>query len=573
MATYYWVGGNGTWSGTGNTQFAITSGGVPTALNPTNADIVNFDANSGTAATVTVTSTAVSLNTIVNKADINLSLSGSPTLCTSVGTLTLTTGTITLNNNTLTVGLWTSDNSNVRSIAFGTGNITVTGNANFVILMGTMTNFTYTGTPTFNCTYAGSTGTRNIRLGGTAGATESNVMSVNISAGTDIISLGTNLKNLNYTGFAGTISNVTFNIYGNLTYPAGSTISAGSSPLSFLATSGTQLLTTNNNTLDFPITKDGAGTLKLQDNLTAGLSRTFTLTTGTIDLNTNKTLTIGPFTSSNSNVRSILFGTSGKIIVGANTATVWQMSTVINFTYTGTSWVEFNYAGSTGTRTFGFTTGATEANALNIRISAGSDTLSLGGSVYRDLDFTGFSGTVSNSVLTIYGSLTVSSGLTWTAGASAMTFAATSGSKTITTNTKTLDFPITFNGIGGTWICQDAITLGATRALTMINGTVKLKSGTTNTVGSIVTSGTNIKYLASSTPGSQATISDVSGVNSVSYLSIQDSFATGGATWDAFYSNGNLDAGNNTNWEFGESPVLGNEIEYKLRSFTEYRRF
>jgi hypothetical protein len=107
----------------------------------------------------------------------------------------------------------------------------------------------------------------------------------------------------------------------------------------------------------------------------------------------------------------------------------------------------------------------------------------------------------------------------------------------------------------------------------MTNGTLNLKAGVTSTVGSFVTTGTNQKFLGSSTPGTQATISDASGVNSVSYLTIQDSVATGGADWEAYASNDNTDAGNNLNWDFGATPILGTEYEYKLRSFTQPRRF
>jgi hypothetical protein len=81
----------------------------------------------------------------------------------------------------------------------------------------------------------------------------------------------------------------------------------------------------------------------------------------------------------------------------------------------------------------------------------------------------------------------------------------------------------------------------------MTNGTLKLKAGATSTVGSFVTTGTNMKYLQSSTAGTQATISAASGTISVSYLTIQDSNATGGATWNALnVTNKNL--GNNTEW-------------------------
>ena len=130
-----------------------------------------------------------------------------------------------------------------------------------------------------------------------------------------------------------------------------------------------------------------------------------------------------------------------------------------------------------------------------------------------------------------------------------MVFASTSGTKTITTNNKTLDCPVFFNGVGGTWAFQDALTMGSTRALTLTNGTVQLKAGTTNTVGSFATSGTTLKYLQSTTSGVQATISDPSGTNTATYTVITDSAATGGATWTATSAT-NINGGNNTGWTF-----------------------
>lgn len=82
--------------------------------------------------------------------------------------------------------------------------------------------------------------------------------------------------------------------------------------------------------------------------------------------------------------------------------------------------------------------------------------------------------------------------------------------------------------------------------------TITLTSGTTQTVGALNVSGTsgNLITLNASTPGSQATLSDGTGTNSVSFVSIQDINATGGATWNAFLAEGNVDAGNNTGWDF-----------------------
>jgi hypothetical protein len=76
-------------------------------------------------------------------------------------------------------------------------------------------------------------------------------------------------------------------------------------------------------------------------------------------------------------------------------------------------------------------------------------------------------------------------------------------------------------------------------------------AGNTAAATSEATSGTNQKYLQSSTSGTQATISAASGTNSVSYLTIQDSYAAGGATWLATFASNNVYGGNNTNWLFG----------------------
>ena len=63
--------------------------------------------------------------------------------------------------------------------------------------------------------------------------------------------------------------------------------------------------------------------------------------------------------------------------------------------------------------------------------------------------------------------------------------------------------------------------------------------------------------LKSSTPGVQATLYQSSGIwNSVN-TTIQDINATGGATWNALLTNGNIDNGNNTGWNF-IAAALGN---------------
>ena len=60
MATYYWVGGSGTWDSSSTTNWSLTSGGSGGAGVPTSVDNVRFDSASGSSAnTVTIVTGAV----------------------------------------------------------------------------------------------------------------------------------------------------------------------------------------------------------------------------------------------------------------------------------------------------------------------------------------------------------------------------------------------------------------------------------------------------------------------------------------------------------------------------------
>jgi len=531
MATKYWVGGNGNWSSL--TNWRTTSGGAVVTTAPGSADAAVLDANSG-ASVVTV--------------DSNI----------TIQTLTCTGFTGTL--------------------AFGTNTISL--NSTGTIFTGATT-MTVTGTPLIICTNATTT-TRTISPGA---VTEANSISFWVSAGgsagvgTFAITTGHAVKDLDFTdgtnptGFAGTLGSSNVTIYGNLKASTGMTVTAGTGTFTFAATSGTKTINTASVTFDRNFTFDGVGgTFQLASALTSGASRTCTLTNGTLDLN-NYTLTTGLFSSNNSNTRVLAFGT-GKIVLTGNTATVWTNATGTGFTYTGTSRIEAFGPATTGTRTFNPSTAATstEATALSFYITGGSDTITFTATNRRvyNMDFTGFTGTFTNSTQTVHGSYTIASGMTVGSGTNVTTFAS-STSQTITSNGQTLGFPITFNNINGTWTCTDALNID-TNTLTITGGTLKLKAGATSTVGSLATTGTNMKYLQSSTAGTQATISAASGTITVNYLTIQDSNATGGASWDANAST-NVDAGNNTGWFFAPTPSVANEIEIRLRSFTQPRRF
>ena len=113
----------------------------------------------------------------------------------------------------------------------------------------------------------------------------------------------------------------------------------------------------------------------------------------------------------------------------------------------------------------------------------------------------------------------------------------------------------------GTYTITGANTFGFL-GNTGLNSTLILPSNVTTTViGS-----NNFNYagntgyqaiLKSSTPGVQATLYQSSGIwNSVN-TTIQDINATGGATWNALLTAGNVDNGNNTGWNF-IAAALGN---------------
>ncbi len=272
------------------------------------------------------------------------------------------------------------------------------------------------------------------------------------------------------------VHNALINFYGN--YALGSGVTpTGFSTLTFFGRT-TMDFTSAGKTIPFSITVDApGGTFRLVGAATS--TNSFTLTQGTLDLNGN-TLTATNFSSSNSNTRTLAFGT-GNIAVTA-TGTVWDTGTTTGLTVTGTPIA--NVTNNTATATTVSPGNPAEANSITFNFTAGTYSLTLTNNL-RNLNFTGFSGTLANvSARTIFGNLTLSPAMTLAAGPNPTTFASTSGTpRTITTNGKTLDFPLNFNGVGGTFRLLDALTMGSTRTLTHTNGTLDL-NGFNLTVGS-----------------------------------------------------------------------------------------
>jgi hypothetical protein len=93
--------------------------------------------------------------------------------------------------------------------------------------------------------------------------------------------------------------------------------------------------------------------------------------------------------------------------------------------------------------------------------------------------------------------------------------------------------------------------------------TIIFEAGSVTTVTNFTLSGTigNVVSISSTVQGTQFTLTKASGNVAVSYMSIEDSNATGGAYWDATDGT-SVNAGNNTGWNFPILPVTGQFMSF-----------
>jgi hypothetical protein len=526
-----------------NATYTVTSGG---ALNVFGNLLV-----SGTSPTFTATtniwtfaatgSTVQTITTNGETLDFPITKGGSTTStlqlqdALSLGltrTFTLTSGILDLQSFTMTLGLFSSSGSSVRSIAFGTGKILLSGTAAATAwTTATATNFTSSGSKRVEVTAPIGGATKVVNFGA---ITEANTLDVFVISGgsTGTINLAGSVHDVSFANDSYTILNNAVSIYGNFLISGTSpTFDVGSNTYSFVATSGTQTITTNGETLDFPITVGATGgTVQLEDALTLGTTRTFTFTTGTLNLQ-SYTLTAGTFSSNNSNSRILNFGTGKIVLTQTGGATQpMNMTTSTNFVSSGTRLVEAVTGGS-GTRTYAFGTGVTEANTLNLSIVLGGTT---GGTFLVTGRINNFN--VDNVACamdvafapSVYGDFFIGgTSVAWNSGGTATTtFAATSGTKNITTNGVTMQCGVNFNGIGGTWQLQSALTIGTAHRMTLTAGAVDLNDYSCSVGSYTLATNSNVKSIDFGT--SEIFITDSLGwpINSNVALNIQSTSYT-----------------------------------------------
>lgn len=211
----------------------------------------------------------------------------------------------------------------------------------------------------------------------------------------------------------------------------------------------------------------GGGTVTLGYSPTV-TSITMGAYTGTFNASTFSP-TMATFSGSGTGTRTLNMG-SGTWTLTGNNATIWNVGTITNLTMIrSANPILCTYSGSTGTRTVVHTdTGETTCPAISI--TAGTDTVTFNATRVFNLDFTGFAGILGTGTFVTYGNLTLATGMTTTATVNAISFAATSGTKVLTSSGVTIDRPITLISPGATIQLADNLTMGVTRTLGISNG-------------------------------------------------------------------------------------------------------
>lgn len=341
--------------------------------------------------------------------------------------------------------------------------------------------------------------------GGSAVPTSSDDVYFDGASGAVTVTIGAtaNCANLDCTGFTGTLAGSSaLNVAGTSLFKLASGMTFSyTGALTFTGTSGNCLITSAGKTMDCPVTFNGAGGSRtLQDTCTWGATRAMTLTTGTLDLN-GQTASVGTFSSTGTGTRVFNFtGGTLNLTNASGTTTVWNTTDQTNMTTDGTGTVNLTGA-SSGARTVVHDSSPVKLWG-NLTISAGSGTVARTNVNCNDFTCTsGYTGSLVNSTMSVRGNYTLhANNGTPTAGSNVTTFAATSGTKTIDGGGKTCDFPITFNGVGGSWQFAADWVGAASRILTLTNGAIDI-NGKTIAVDRISSTANNVRGFDSSVPG------------------------------------------------------------------------
>lgn len=305
-----------------------------------------------------------------------------------------------------------------------------------------------------------------------------------INLGTVSFSGRTNPMTLGCTGYSNSAASQSTRIYSSISVPSNIPLTGTFG----FSGRGTQAVTLSSTSSTAVLYFSGSGTVRLAANLTTtGLTY---LMSGTLDLNSYAlkaggfliyVLYVSPYPS-----RSVAF--NGGYIELTGSGAIFDENATGTITVTGTPNIYVTYAGATAVSMNGSgTSGPTEANNFNFFFQAGTYGLTPPVSA-KNVDFTGYSGNLAGSTISIYGNLTFSTGMTITTPQ--ISFTGTSGTQTITSNGRSTSSAFIFNGVGGTYVLADALTTtrSAGTAVNLANGTLDLSGKTFTSAGNFVVS-------------------------------------------------------------------------------------
>ena len=447
----------------------------------------------------TITTNGVVLNFFLTIGCVNETLTLNDAL-TVTRTFSLTSGNLNLNGYTLSCNMFATTTTGIRRIDFNGGNITINAAITTATTLwsgGIATNFSYTGTWAVNYNVTGNFNVQIIH--GTSGGAYSTAYpslshtNLNIEGA---LRIQGHFIDVDLSGFTNQVITDNHTIYKDLKYSSTSTLTPS------VAAGVPSTLTLSGNQHNKSITSNG-NVIKNHIVMNA--------TGSTLILNDALTMPYGYATFSlrdgtfdangfNVTINGFNLGTtagSKALNMGSGTWTLMGNNSLIPSVV---AWdVETNKANPS----FSFNKGTASITLLST-VASHSFLFNGGGLQYNDLLFAGDH-----------------------------------------TTTITMNQSNTFNKISSTKTTPYTFQLQATYATTVNQWEVNGSSTGQATVKS--------NTLA----GAEHTLIQPSGTVSVSYATIKDIDATGGATWNAYTSNGNVDDGNNTGWIF-TAPIIEN---------------
>jgi hypothetical protein len=466
----YWVGGTGNYSD--SNHWATLSGFFSGASVPSTLDDVYFDSKSFTAGSQVVTVDALSYSNSMDWTGVT----NTPTFAGSSQIFVKSNFTLaSAMNYTHSTAIYLN----------GTGNITTNGvtiTSYFYQWSGEVShtlqdNLTLTGTAIYLVKGTFDTNGKTVTVSSINGTTGTAVCALTLGASTVTITGAFSVSNANCTINAGTSTIIMSG--------ATKTFAGGDRTYYNLECTGTPIIIQGSNTFN-----QLKGTAGKTINFTAGTTQTVTnilMDGASGNLITLQSVTAGtPFTLSDTTGINKFRYCSIQDCTGAGGAT-WNAygstnvsgNTNINF-LVGRFWVggtgNWNDTAHWSTVSNGATGASIPTSADNVYFDDSSTGIATVNATANtlDLDFTGFTGELtSTNVLNVYGNLVMGAGMTWS-HTGALTFKATSGTKTITSNGISAASTVVFNGVGGTfqladnWTCTNSSN---NRNWTLTNGT------------------------------------------------------------------------------------------------------